>query len=220
MLQYMKKHVRWFLLPFAMIIVSFVFWGIGTNSGNSVQIIAEVGPYRIDGPTYWRAYERLRDFYRGIFKEQFSQEMIQSLDLKNRALDQLLEHRILLIAAAEHGIRVGVKELQDAIMSDTTFHRNGRFDRAVYLRTLELNRMTPSQYEANRREQIIADRMRRLIMASYAPLPTPAGDGGSAAGQDPEALNRQQKAYRAFIEGYKRRLRARGAFSVNYDLIS
>jgi len=217
MLQYMSKHVKWFLLPFAMIIVSFVFWGIGTNDGNVVRTVAEVGPYSIDAPTYWRAYDRLKDFYRGIFQEQFNEEMIQSLDLKNRALEQLLEHRILLVAAKEHDIRVTDRELQEAIINDENFRREGRFDRTVYLRTLELNRISPAQYEAERREQIAADRMRKLIMGSYAPIPTASEEAGA---QDPEQVNRQQKAYRAFIDGYKQRLRNRGRFSVALDAIS
>lgn len=219
MLEYMQKHARWFLLPFAgVIVISFVFFGIGMNDPNQVRIVAKVGPYKIDAQSYWRNYENMRDFYRGILQDQFTQEMQKNLDLKNKALEQMIERNILLIAAEENNIRVSDSEVGAAIENDQTFWREGSFNRDVYLNTLSLNRYTPKQYEESRREDIAVERIRKMILEAYAPIPDIGGEEEKPA-SDPGAEAARQKAYRAFIEAYKKRLDKQGRFKVDLSLI-
>lgn len=220
MLEYMQKNARWFLLPFAaVIIVSFVFWGVGFNDGNPVLIVAEVGPYKIDAQSYWRTYENMRDFYRSILKDQFTEEMQKNLDLKNKALDQMIEQKILLIAAAENNVGISDSELGSAIRNDQTFWREGSFNRQVYLNTLRLNRYTQEQYQESRREEMAVEKIRNIILDAYAPIPDNGGEEEKAA-SDPAAEARKQKAFRAYIEGYKKRLEKQGRFSLDLSVIS
>jgi len=219
----MQKHVKWFFLPFLMIIVTFIFWGVGTNNASPVQIVAEVGPYTIDSQSYWRNYERMRDLYRNIFQGRLTEEMQKSLDLKNRTLEEMISQKILLIAAKENGIKVSDKELQEAIMSDPNFMRDGRFDRDFYLNTLRLNRSTAAQYEQLRREDMAADRIRKMVMEAFSPPPSTSKstseDKDKQAGKVP-LLKRQQTALKAYIEGYKRKLKSQGEYTLNLDVIS
>ncbi len=211
----MQKHAKWFFLPFIMIIVSFIFWGVGTNNANPVQIVAEVGPYTIDTQSYWRNYERLRDLYRNIFQGRLTEEMQKSLDLKNRALDEMISLKILLIAAKENGVKISDKELQEAIMTDSNFMRDGRFDRDVYLNTLRLNRSTAEQYEQLRREDMAADRIRKIVMEAFSPSFLE-----DASNDTSELFKRQQTALKAYIEGYKRKLKKQGEYTLNLEVIS
>jgi len=221
MLEYMQKHARWFLLPFAgIIVVSFIFFGVGgMNDSNKVRVVAEVGPYKIDAQSYWLNYEKMRDFYRNILQDQFTEEMQKNLDLKNKALEQMIERDILLIAANENNVRVSDSELGEAIKNDQTFWREGSFNRDVYLNTLRLNRYTPKQYEESRREDIAVERIRKMILAAYAPIPD-IGSEEEKPASDPAAEAARQKAYRAFIEAYKKRLEKQGRFKVDLSLIS
>jgi peptidyl-prolyl cis-trans isomerase D len=210
----MQKNVKWFILPFAMIIVSFIFWGIGTKQdAPTSQILAEIGPYKLESQHYWRVYEQMANYYRSVLKEQFTEEMLKALDLKNKVLEELVQQKILLIAAEENGIKVTDRQLQDAIMSDATFMRDGYFDRNIYLRTLQLNRISPSQYEQSKRDELATERIRRLILETY---------GASATGSDKDnsLLLKQQTALKAFVDGYKLMLQKKGEYKVNMDLIS
>lgn len=210
----MQKNVKWFILPFAMIIVSFIFWGVGTKQdAPTSQVLAEIGPYKLESQHYWRVYEQMANYYRSVLKEQFTEEMLKALDLKNKVLDELVQQKILLIAAEENGIKVTDRQLQEAIMSDSTFMRDGHFDRNIYLRTLQLNRISPSQYEQSKRDELATERIRRLILETY---------GASANGSDKDnaLLLKQQTALKAFVDGYKRMLQKKGEYKVNLDLIS
>ena len=213
----MQKHAKWFFLPFAMIIVTFIFWGVGGNKADPVPIVAEVGPYTIDAQSYWRNYERMRDFYRNIFQGRLTDELQKSLDLKNRTLEEMISQKVLLIAAKENGIKITDKELQKAIMSDSTFMRDGRFDRDVYLNTLRLNRSTAEQYEQLLREEMVANRVRNMVMETFSPLNS--GDQDKQP-DDAALLRRQQTALKAYIEGYKRKLKQQGEYKLNLDVIS
>ena len=231
MLQLMQKHAKWFFIPFAMIIVSFVFWGIGSQDPTtSTEVVAEIGPYQIDSRNYWLTYERLRDFYRGIFKDQFTEELQKTLDLKNKALEEMVDQRILLVAAEEHGVNVTEAELQKAIMTDSNFMRDGSFDRNIYLRTLQLNRISPKDYERMKRDDLVVAKMRQMILEMFTPYEVEASgeSPAEASAQEPEAVppadpdveRQKQTAFRAFIEGYKRKLTKEGKFTLNLNVIS
>ncbi len=221
----MQKHAKWFFLPFVMIIVTFIFWGVGTNNANPVQIVAEVGPYTIDTQSYWRNYERLRDLYRNIFQGRLTEEMQKNLDLKNRALEEMISLKILLIAAKENGVKISDKELQEAIMTDSNFMRDGRFNRDVYLNTLRLNRSTAEQYEQLRREDMAVDRIRKVVMEAFSPSFFKDVSNDTSEDKDKQAnktsiLKRQQTALKAYIEGYKRKLKKQGEYTLNLEVIS
>ena len=59
MLQAMRKHAKYFYVLFFIIIITFVFWGVGTvDKTGDVEIIADVGPYKITAADYWKTYDR------------------------------------------------------------------------------------------------------------------------------------------------------------------
>ncbi len=166
MLHFMRKHAKFFYVFFFIVIVSFVFFYVGPVDRNTAPVLAEVGGERILLDEYWRTYDRLKRFYRERYREKFDEEMEEKLGLKQRALETLLEERMLLRKAEELGLRVTDRELQDNIMNDPTFMRDGVFRREIYLRTLELNRLTPMQYESLVRQSLLYRKMRSLIEES------------------------------------------------------
>ncbi len=163
MLKTMRKHARYFYFLFFLVILTFIFWGVGTVDKPTDVMVAEVDKEKISVEEYWRAYERVRNAYRDQYKEQFNEEMEKELNLKEKVLNTLLEEKVLLVSAKEMGINVSDKELQEAIMNDPNFMRDGVFRRDIYFRTLELNRLTPEAYENSLRQQLTILKMRRLI---------------------------------------------------------
>ncbi len=163
MLKLMRKHARFFYILFFIVILSFIFWGVGTVDKSTNVAVAEVGKEKISLEEYWLAYDRVREFYRETMKEGFTDEVEKKLNLKQRVLDILIDERVLLISAERAGISVSEKELEEAITNDPTFMRDGRFNRDIYLRTLQLNRMTPQLYESMRKRELLLTKMRRLI---------------------------------------------------------
>lgn len=210
MLKMMRHHAKYFYVLFVLIIISFIFWGVGTvDQNDTTRIVAEVGKQQITGEEFWRTYDRALKFYRELYKEKFDEEMQKKLKLKENVLDTLIDSRVLLMAAEANGIRVSDEELQEAITNEPAFKRNGVFDKEIYLNTLRLSRITPEGYESLKRQELTNEKMRRLIELS-ADVPFTELAGISADEQTLKAIkdslinDAKTRAVKSYIEGLKK----------------
>jgi peptidyl-prolyl cis-trans isomerase D len=211
----MRHHAKYFYVLFFIVILSFVFWGVGTvDKSDRSSVVAEVGKYKITGEEYSRSYGRIYDFYRDMYKEKFDEEMQKKLKLKENVLYSLVDNRVLLIAAKENGITVTDDELNEAIKNEPAFLKNGSFDNEVYQNRLRLMRLTPEFYESAKRQELTLAKMRRLIELS-APVPS-ADVLAKISGPDEQATKAMQQAVvdnakstvlRAYVEGIKKGLK-------------
>ena len=211
MLKAMRHHAKYFYVLFFIVILSFIFWGVGTvDKSDGSRVVAEVGKYKITGEEYWRTYDRMFNFYRDMYKEKFDEEMQKKLNLKEGVLNSLVDNRVLLIAAKEGGITVSDEELNEAIKNEQAFMKDGSFDSAIYQNRLRLMRLTPEAYEAAKRQDLILTKMRRLIELSTA---IPADELAKISGpdeqttkalQDAMVQNARATALRAYVEGVKK----------------
>jgi parvulin-like peptidyl-prolyl isomerase len=169
MLKMMRTNAKYFYILFVVVILSFIFWGIGPKYGaEDRDILAEVGPYKITAQEYWRAYDNTFKFYREIYKDKFDEDMQKKLNLKENVLNAMVDNRLLLVAAANNGMTVSDDELNRAIESEPAFMRDGVFDMNVYQNRLRLERITPEIYEASKRQELTMQKMRRLIELSVS----------------------------------------------------
>ena len=214
MLKVMRHHAKYFYVLFFIVILSFIFWGVGTvDKSDRSNIVAEVGRYKITGEEYWRTYDRMFNFYRDMYKDKFDEEMQKKLKLKEGVLNSLVDTRVLLIAAKENGITVTDDELNEAIKNEPAFMKNGSFDSEVYQNRLRLMRLTPEAYETAKRQDLVLTRMRRLVELS-ASIPSDelakisaSDDQNTKALQDAMIENAKATALRAYVEGMKRGLK-------------
>jgi hypothetical protein len=215
MLKVMRHHAKYFYVLFFIVILSFVFWGVGTvDKSDRSNIVAEVGKVKITGEEYWRTYDRMFNFYRDMYKDKFDQEMQKKLNLKEGVLYSLVDNRVLLIAAKENDITVTDDELNEAIKNEPAFMKSGSFDSEVYQNRLRLMRLTPEAYEAAKRQELTLAKMRRLVELS-ASIPS-SDELAKISGTDDQAAkalqqamveNAKATALRAYVEGVKRGLK-------------
>lgn len=176
MLKSMRQHARYFYFLFVIVIISFIFWGVGTQDDQKIAIVAEIEGYKITADEYWRSYENARDTYRQLFKDQYNEEIEKNLNFKEMVLNSLIEQRVLLVLADELKITLTDKELQEAITNDSRFIRDGMFRKDIYLRTLELSRIRPEQFERSLRQQLILAKLSRFIESSISSSNQGKGD--------------------------------------------
>ncbi len=217
----MRKHARYFYVLFFIVIITFIFWGVGTKDKSTTETVVEIGKEKITIEEFWRAYERTRDTYRELYKDQPFDEIEKKLNLKQMVLNGLLEERVLLISARELGLTASDEDLQQTIINDPRFRRDGVFKKDIYLRTLTMNRLTPDMYEGMLRDQLAVDKMRKLIISSVdineIDLAGTQADPTKAAMIKQMALyNKRNAALRSFVEGAKARMN----FKINKDIIS
>jgi len=204
-----------------MIIISFIFWGVGTVDKSTAVHVAEVGKEKITVEEYSRAYDNAVDFYRNMYKEKFNEEMEKNLKLREGVLNSLIDEKALMITARSMGLTVSDEELEEAIRNEPGFMRNGVFDRDIYIRMLQINRLTPEYYENVKRYELMLVKMRRLIGEASdltgAEIRQITGDEQTAKALRQALLfEKRQKALRAYVEGIKKQMKIK----VNTQLIS
>jgi peptidyl-prolyl cis-trans isomerase D len=112
---------------------------------------------------YQSTYSNLVEQMRRQFGRQFSSELVETLNLKGQALDRLINRRLILAEAGMLEFDVSREELQNAIVSYPAFQTNGQFDSLRYQQILRSNKLTPQDFEANQREDLLINKVEQFI---------------------------------------------------------
>jgi len=220
----MRKHAKYFYVLFFIVILTFIFWGVGTvDKTGTVEVVAEVGKYKITAEDYWKTYDRIYRFYKEIYKDKFDEEMEKKLNLKETVLNSMINEQVLLIAAKEAGIGVSDEELQESIAHDPAFMSNGVFNKEMYFNRLRLSRITPEAFENLKRRELTITKMKNLIELSVdvtdADLQSIKTSGDEEARKMiSQAIlsDRRDKALKSYVEGLKKSIKIK----VNEKLIT
>lgn len=161
MLRFMRTHAgSWIIkILLGLIIVVFIFWGVGRIESKKKTVVATVGDYFITIGEFDRAYNNLLEYYSRIFGERFSPDLLKRMNIKQQVLDQLINTTLFLQGSEKIGLRVTKEELRDEILQYPAFQREGTFDRDLYLQALRRSGLEPGDFE----ETILRDlRIRRM----------------------------------------------------------
>src|SRR5512135_2834838 len=97
MLKFMRKYQRSWVIKviFGAIIVSFVlFFGYGALSDKE-KSIAQVGPYKVSYREFQETYDKQRDFYKMLTKNDLDEKTLK--DLKQKVIEGLVDKYVLLV---------------------------------------------------------------------------------------------------------------------------
>jgi len=161
----MRKHATSWLIKVALfaIVIVFIFWGGYSYTERKANRVAVVNGSYIGIREYQSMYNNLVEQMRRQFGSQFSSELVESLNLKGQALDQLINRRLILAEAGMLEFAVSQEELQNAIVSYPAFQTNGRFDPLRYQQALRYARLTPQEFEASQREDLLISKVEQFI---------------------------------------------------------
>ena len=161
MLEQMRKHMGWIMwVILILVIVSFLFFGIYPSGGGRGEAAVVNGDV-ITSTELNRAYRNMVETYRQIFKDQMNDNMTKTL--KQQALRELIQNRLLVQEAERIGLKVSDEEVQAVIMRTPAFTNQGRFDRAAYERYLDYINVKPSVFEETQRNYLLRLRMEQII---------------------------------------------------------
>lgn len=169
MLTTMRQSIRslqsilWLVIA-AFVVTIFYAWGKGGAANNPAGILAWVDGEEILYRDYNHELQNLAlSLQQAAGGEQLDPETIERLGLRQRALDSLIQRRILAHAAASIGVEVSDAELSDAIRAIPTFQEGGLFRKDYYDAFLRNRRLTADVFEANQRELIQAFHLAQLV---------------------------------------------------------
>jgi peptidyl-prolyl cis-trans isomerase D len=145
------------------IVIVFVFWGVGSFRSQRGDRIATVNGDPITLDEYRNTFDNLVDQLRRRFGNNLDGDMIEKLQVKKQALNQLINNTLLLQEAKRLKFRVSDTELADAISEIPGFQEAGRFDNRLYRNVLERLRMTPEEFEVAQRNGMMIEKLSTLI---------------------------------------------------------
>lgn len=174
MLRTMRDNLKslsitlWLVIA-AFIVSIFVVYGMqsaGPGAGTATGAAATVNGEPISYQELQQAYRQQVDTLRRIYGDQWKDELIQELGIRQQVLDGLITSRLLLQEAEQYGLAVSRDELAAAVMNNPLFAEKGTFSRERYHGLLEANRLTPDVYEASVRRDLLRQKLATLVQAS------------------------------------------------------
>jgi peptidyl-prolyl cis-trans isomerase D len=149
----------------AFVATIFLDWG-WQRSDRPDTHLATVSGYGVSLREFQITYNNLVDFYRRIYQDRFTEDFARTLNLKQQALDTLVQRKLLLHETKRQGLMVTDAELIERVQSYPVFQVNGNFDHTRYLQVLRLSRLTPADFEQNQREELLLAKLENLIKDS------------------------------------------------------
>jgi len=165
MLTQMRKNVgSWIIkLLLGAIVVVFVLWGVGSNQKSPNATVATVDGVPIGYQDFSRAYQNLMENVRRQFGDNANEEMLKALNLKEQAINQLIDRRIILRAAEKMGFEVTDEELAASIAAIPAFQSQSGFDSRAYQQVLNRLGLTPEAFEVSQREDLLIQKVTDFI---------------------------------------------------------
>jgi len=171
LLSMMRKHAKSWLIKVLIGIIALVFifyFGYSFTAKKGLKV-AYVNGELISGMEYQKAYWDLLEALRRQYKDVWNDNLIKVFDLKNRALDNLINQKLISQEAKKIGLDVTESEIQQAIMDYPAFQIDGQFDMRRYRGLLSQNRMKPEDFEASMAKDLLDGKLRQFLL-TFMPI--------------------------------------------------
>jgi peptidyl-prolyl cis-trans isomerase D len=168
MLDLIRRNAQSWMVKvlFGLIVVVFVFWGVGSFRSDDSSIVAKVNDTPILARDYMQAYERTMKTIQQQNPGLKGPEL-QRLGVKQQVLNQLIDAQLIAEKARTWGITISPAELRAEIGSIPVFlNETNRFDPERYLAVLQENQLTPQRFEADFTTSLLLEKMRAYVQSS------------------------------------------------------
>jgi peptidyl-prolyl cis-trans isomerase D len=148
--------------PFALFGIDFYFRDTGGGGA-----LARFGDIRISDLEYSQALRQAQDRVREMAKNNPDPALLNSPQLKESVLNELIARKVALVHAYKSGMTVSSAELQKIIGAVEAFRdESGRFSQTRYRQMLQGRGMTPVAFENDIRMNIVLEQLRSVTAGS------------------------------------------------------
>ncbi len=175
MLDKVRNNIKSFGVLQAVIIVVvlafigtiFLVWGHGGKGDRQENLLAKVYDYDITYHEYRNEYLQLIKQYRQMYRNQWTEELIEKLNLRKQAFDNIVNQYILLHAAKEWDIRISEEEIMDHIRALPIFKIDGAFNEDLYLQRLGMANVTPLKFQGDIFRYLLFTKVQERIAGGF-----------------------------------------------------
>jgi peptidyl-prolyl cis-trans isomerase D len=164
----MRKHAGSWMIKVLLggVAITFISWGGYQYTSQRLSRVAMVNGETITIGEYNTAYKRLVNQVRQSFGNNLNEELLKSLQLEHKALDQLVDNILMRQAASDLDIRVTDEDLSRSIRSISAFQVAGAFNPRRYQLVLNQNNLTPESFEHSQRDALLIQKLNNFITGS------------------------------------------------------
>lgn len=168
MLGYLRANTGNWIIKFflGIIVIVFVFLGVGSFGSKRNDSVATINDESITIKEYQQAYKMLVDQMRARFGKNLNDDILKALNVKQQAIDSLIDERLVLSEAQKLGITVSEKELQESLLSIKAFQKDELFNLEQYKRVLSLNSLTPETFERSQINVLRQQKIRNMLFSA------------------------------------------------------
>ena len=173
MFDFIRNHKRWMqFILLLLILPSFVFFGV---EGYSSFMSREPEIATVDGePITLGELNRARaaqlEQYRNMLGGQFDPAMLDTPQFREQVLNGLIDQRVVMLAAQRGKYSVSDETLRRTIASIPAVQQDGQFSSDRYKQVLAAQGMTPAQFEAGlRRDLVLAQVLQPIGISARVP---------------------------------------------------
>jgi peptidyl-prolyl cis-trans isomerase D len=175
-LGFMRRHRRWLYAFLWVVILGFIVFYIpafrSVDAGSPGEAVGIVEGVPITAGEFQRAYQQRRQMYERIYQGRIDASMLRSLGLEEQVFEGLVREKLLLAEARRLGLTVGDDELAKSLTTAPDLQENGRFMGAAELkRRLALAGQSLAEFEASRRDRLLAAKLQALVTAGVGVAP-------------------------------------------------
>lgn len=170
MYDFVDKYKKWLLIAVLILIVPpFALFGIDSyfRNADTGGALAKFGDQRISTLEYSQALRQAQDRMREMMQGKADPAVLNSPEVKESVLNDLIEQRVTLAHAFDAGMTVSDAELQKIIVGIEAFRdETGKFSSERYRQLLSGQGMTPVMFENQIRTSIVLEQVRGAYAGS------------------------------------------------------
>lgn len=165
-------HGKVFKILFWIIILSFIFAGVGNylipRLDNSP---AKIGDYKI-GVEQWsgqyqdQTRQLQRQYGAAVSKLFENPEYVKAMRLQ--VLERIIDNVALSTVTLDQGIRVGDEQVKDAIRKEKAFFKDGKFNNDLFVASVKNMGSSPDHFAEQIRASLVQDTLANPIILSQA----------------------------------------------------
>ncbi|MFH0924828.1 MAG: peptidylprolyl isomerase [bacterium] len=172
MIRFMRKQIKsvvfkgiLILIVLAFIGTIFLVWGMGSGDVRHKEpSIATIYKENISYREFAESYKQLINLYQNFYKDKFNEDIVKQLNLKQMALDRLIDDKLKLHKAKELKLKALDKEVGKKIKEMPVFNQDGKFDQGHYRNVLGSNGLSVTEFEERVRQDILLKKVGDILM--------------------------------------------------------
>ncbi len=146
----------------AVIVIVFVFWGIGSFTTSEKDVLAKVMGEKITLREFQEFYHyKLLQFRQTL--GDLSEEELNRLNLKEQVLQELIKRKLLSQLAEDYGVKITQVELNMALKAIPFFQEKGQFDEQKYRAFLRELGLSQASFEKLLYTELLEEKIKTLI---------------------------------------------------------